>query len=79
MPDRRPRRLGGLGALSITAPARLNAAMTMVIVPRLRSMGYDVTFREFEGRHELPPDIAIEAMQWMAGPRTRGSPERDCR
>src|SRR6185369_13222332 len=29
-----------------------------VIVPRLRSMGYDVTFREFDGRHEMPPDIA---------------------
>ncbi len=37
-----------------------------VIVPRLRSMGYDVTFREFDGRHELPPDIASEAMRWTA-------------
>jgi phospholipase/carboxylesterase len=37
-----------------------------VIVPRLRSMGYDVTFREFNGRHELPPDIATEALQWTA-------------
>ena len=36
-----------------------------VIVPRLRQMGYDVTFREFEGRHELLPDIADEAMRWM--------------
>jgi phospholipase/carboxylesterase len=36
-----------------------------VIVPRLRSMGYDVTYREFEGRHELPPDIASEALRWM--------------
>ena len=36
-----------------------------VIVPRLKSMGYDVTYREFEGRHELPPDIAVEAMRWM--------------
>jgi phospholipase/carboxylesterase len=36
-----------------------------VIVPRLRQMGYDVTFREFEGRHELPPEIADEAMRWM--------------
>jgi len=36
-----------------------------VMVPRLRSMGYDVTFREFDGRHELPPDIAIEALKWM--------------
>lgn len=39
-----------------------------VIVPRLRSMGYEVTYREFEGRHELPPDLASEATRWM----TRG-------
>ncbi len=38
-----------------------------VMVPRLRSMGYDVTFKEFEGRHELPPEIAIEALRWMVG------------
>lgn len=37
-----------------------------VIVPRLRAMGYDVTYREFEGRHELPPEIANEAFRWMA-------------
>lgn len=36
-----------------------------VIVPRLRSMGYDVTYREFEGRHEMPPGIADEALKWM--------------
>ena len=38
-----------------------------VIVPRLRRSGYDVTFREFDGRHEVPPDIAAEGMKWMAG------------
>jgi phospholipase/carboxylesterase len=37
-----------------------------VIVPRLRAMGYDVTYREFEGRHELPPDIVAEALRWQA-------------
>jgi phospholipase/carboxylesterase len=37
-----------------------------VIVPRLRTMGYDVTFREFEGRHELPPDVASEGLRWLA-------------
>jgi phospholipase/carboxylesterase len=36
-----------------------------IIVPRLKSMGYDVTFREFDGRHELPPAIATEALRWM--------------
>ena len=39
-----------------------------VMVPRLRSLGYDVTFREFAGRHELPPDIADEACGWMTSP-----------
>jgi phospholipase/carboxylesterase len=37
-----------------------------VIVPQLRSMGYEVTYREFEGRHELPPDIAVEALRFAA-------------
>ena len=37
-----------------------------VIVPRLRSLEYDVTYREFDGRHELPPAIATEALTWMA-------------
>jgi predicted esterase len=36
-----------------------------VIVPRLRAMGYDVTYREFEGRHELPPDVLADALRWM--------------
>jgi phospholipase/carboxylesterase len=36
-----------------------------VIVPRLRSRGYDVTYREFEGRHELPSEVAGDAMRWM--------------
>jgi phospholipase/carboxylesterase len=37
-----------------------------VIVPALKRRGYDVTFREFEGRHEVPPDIAREGMRWVA-------------
>ena len=36
-----------------------------VIVPRLRSMGYDVTFREFEGRHEMPAAIVGDALRWV--------------
>jgi phospholipase/carboxylesterase len=36
-----------------------------VIVPRLRTRGYDVTYREFDGRHELPPDIATAALSWL--------------
>ena len=37
-----------------------------VIVPDLRRLGYDVTFREFKGEHEVPPAIAVEAMTWLA-------------
>ncbi|HEY4360691.1 MAG TPA: PHB depolymerase family esterase [Bryobacteraceae bacterium] len=35
------------------------------IVPQLKSEGYRVTYREFEGKHTLPPEIAAEAMQWF--------------
>jgi len=36
-----------------------------IIVPRLRGMGYEVTFREFEGRHEMPPEVVREGLRWM--------------
>jgi phospholipase/carboxylesterase len=35
------------------------------IVSDLRRSGYDVTFREFTGGHELPPDIARAGMNWI--------------
>ena len=35
------------------------------IVPQLKQEGYKVTYREFEGKHTLPPDVATEAMQWF--------------
>lgn len=35
-------------------------------VPKLRQLGYDVTYREYEGRHTLPPDIARESFTWFA-------------
>ena len=36
------------------------------IVPALQKAGYDVTFREFDGGHTIPPDIAKEGMLWAA-------------
>ena len=36
------------------------------IVPQLQRRGYDVTFREFDGGHQVPPDIAADAMRWVA-------------
>lgn len=37
-----------------------------IIVPGLLARGYDVNFKEFEGGHTLPADIAAEAMRWLA-------------
>jgi phospholipase/carboxylesterase len=34
-------------------------------VPRLKKLGYDVTFREYEGRHGVPPAIVREAFEWF--------------
>jgi phospholipase/carboxylesterase len=34
-------------------------------VPRLKSLGYDVTYREYEGRHGVTPEIVREGFQWF--------------
>ena len=36
-----------------------------LFVPRLKRLGYDVTYREYEGRHQLPPEILREVIVWM--------------
>jgi phospholipase/carboxylesterase len=41
-----------------------------VFVPRLEKLGYVVTYKEFEGRHQIPDDIARAAMDW-AFPKRR--------
>jgi predicted esterase len=35
------------------------------IVPQLRDEGYDVTFRQFDGGHQIPADVANEAFTWL--------------
>lgn len=35
------------------------------IVPRLKEAGFDVTYREFEGVHEVPDPIVFEAWSWL--------------
>jgi predicted esterase len=37
------------------------------IVPALREAGYDVTYREFDGYHEVPAEITEEALDWFLG------------
>jgi phospholipase/carboxylesterase len=35
------------------------------IAAGLKSRGYDVTFREFDGDHEIPADVARESLRWV--------------
>ncbi|HEX3128113.1 MAG TPA: phospholipase [Thermoanaerobaculia bacterium] len=35
------------------------------IVPQLRDAGYDVTYREYDGTHNVPDAIAREAVTWF--------------
>jgi phospholipase/carboxylesterase len=36
-----------------------------LIVPALRKAGYEVTFREFNGGHEVPETVAREGLDWV--------------
>jgi predicted esterase len=36
------------------------------IVPQLERQRYDVEYREFDGPHTVPPEIAKDAIAWMA-------------
>ena len=35
------------------------------LAPRLKQAGYNVKFREFDGPHAVPPQIAHEALDWF--------------
>jgi phospholipase/carboxylesterase len=37
------------------------------IAGSLRARGYEVTYREFDGDHEIPADVAREGLRWAAG------------
>ena len=38
------------------------------IAVAVTARGYDVTFREFNGDHEIPDDIVREGLRWITGP-----------
>ena len=38
-------------------------------VPRLKALGYDVTYREYDGRHAVPPEVVAEGFDWAYGGR----------
>ena len=35
------------------------------VVRRLKTLGYDVTYREFDGGHTVPPEISRAAFEWF--------------
>lgn len=37
------------------------------LVPALENSGYDVTYEEFDGAHEVPDDIKRSAVDWLTG------------
>jgi phospholipase/carboxylesterase len=37
-----------------------------VFVPRLKGLGYDVTYREYDGGHAAPPAVVREGFGWFA-------------
>jgi len=37
------------------------------IVADLKNRGYDITFREFTGGHEIPESVSKEALSWTVG------------
>jgi phospholipase/carboxylesterase len=37
------------------------------LVPMLEREQYSVTYREFDGPHRVPPEIAREALEWFRG------------
>jgi predicted esterase len=39
------------------------------IVPALRREGYDVLYRDFDGGHTVPPQIAEQAVEWLGWSR----------
>ena len=41
------------------------------IVPALEEAGYSVRFKEFDGPHTVPPAVARDAFEWIAGKRAR--------
>jgi predicted esterase len=39
----------------------------VTIVPTFEADGYDVTYVEFDGGHEVPSDIGSQALDWFLG------------
>lgn len=38
-----------------------------MIVPELEDMGYQVDYREFSGKHDIPNELVPDALGWLGG------------
>ena len=68
IPDADPERVGKPGIFISHGGSDHILPVTgtrLVIVPLLRQDGYAVTYREFDGGHEVPPAVARAAMRWL--------------
>lgn len=45
-------------------------------VPRLRGLGYDVAYREYDGTHAVPPEIVADGFDWLAEDWSSGLGQR---
>ena len=45
------------------------------VVPRLRRAGYDVRYREFDGGHTVPAELARDAVAWWYGEDPKDRPD----
>ena len=43
------------------------AASRIGIVPMFEMDGYEIEYREFDGAHEMPPDVVNRAFDWFLG------------
>jgi phospholipase/carboxylesterase len=66
-PVGRPRVFVSHGTLDPILPIDL---CSRAFVPPLREAGYEVMFREFEGGHGVPPQVADGAVRWWLAPPT---------
>jgi phospholipase/carboxylesterase len=64
----KPRLFFAHGTNDMTMPIELTARK---FVPQLKSEGYDVAYREYDGGHRLPPEEIREAFKWFVAPKPK--------
>jgi len=53
------------GAMVLLMVGAYRGQGTTRLVPALADTGYDVAYREFDGGHVVPPELAAAAVAWL--------------